>query len=113
MIWGRGHRPGDFLRVDDRTGFVRWASETRKEWTGAIVHRNKFEARHPQDFVRGKRDEQRVPDPRSRPADQFQLASDGPFFFVTGDGSNTHSIEVTSGDFSVYTGVASASAASL
>lgn len=57
-------RNGDFLRVCDRTGFTVWASDTVKEWTGAIVHRGVWEARHPQDFVRGVRDDMRVSDPR-------------------------------------------------
>ncbi len=57
-------RPGDNLVIDDRTGFTEWASDCQKEWTGAIVHRRRFEARHPQDFVRGVRDDMRVNDPR-------------------------------------------------
>ena len=67
----RSARPGDFLRIDDRSGFAVYASETRKEWNGAIVHRRSFEARHPQDFVRARADRQRVPDPRPRPPDVF------------------------------------------
>lgn len=61
---GRG-KLGDFLRIDDRSGFIHWASETQKEWNGAIVHRSLWEARHPQDFVRGRVDNLRVDDPRT------------------------------------------------
>jgi hypothetical protein len=67
----RKARPGDFLRIDDRSGFCVYASETRKEWNGAIVDRRSYEARHPQDFVRARVDKQSVPDPRPRPADVF------------------------------------------
>jgi len=67
----RGLRPGDFWRIDDRTGMKVPASETRKEWNGQIVHKTKFEPRHPQDFVKGKQERRGVPDPRPRPVDTF------------------------------------------
>lgn len=57
-------RNGEFLRIDDRTGFTEWSGDTVKEWTGAIVHRSKYEARHPQDFIRARREHFRVHDPR-------------------------------------------------
>ena len=57
-------RPGDHLMIDDRTGFTIWASDAQKEWTGVLVHRRVWEARHSQDFVRGVRDDMRVNDPR-------------------------------------------------
>lgn len=58
--------PGDFYRIDDRTGFKTRASRTRKEWTGMIVDKARWEARQPQDFVKGVTDNQNVPDPRPR-----------------------------------------------
>lgn len=64
----RKARPGDHLVVDDRTGFTRWASECQKEWNGALVHKSVWEARHPQDFVRGVRDDMRVEDARVAPS---------------------------------------------
>jgi hypothetical protein len=51
------YRPGDHYVICDRTGFKVRASETQREWTGARVRRQSFEARHPQDFVRGRRDD--------------------------------------------------------
>lgn len=78
----RPTRPGDFWRIDDRSGFKVPASRTRKEWTGEIVDRKSYEARHPQDFVRARRDEQRVPDPRPRPEDVFQFPPGGPFLLI-------------------------------
>lgn len=60
------HR-GDHWVVDDRTGARIRASESVKEWNGAVVHRDEAEPRHPQDFVRGRRDRQSVKDPRPEP----------------------------------------------
>jgi hypothetical protein len=58
-------KKGDFNRICERCGFKMKASETRKEWTGQIVCADGcWEARHPQEFVRGRRDRQRVPLPR-------------------------------------------------
>lgn len=64
-----GYRPGDFWRVCDACGFYYRASETRKRWDGLIVCDFDYEERHPQDFVRGVKDRQNVPDPRPEPAD--------------------------------------------
>ena len=76
-------RSGEWLRICDRCGFRRYASETRKEWTGLIVCADTcWEERHPQDFVRGVHDRQRVPDPRPEykgaqiPIDVYHLTID-------------------------------------
>lgn len=61
-------RPGDFWRICDRTGFRVPASETVKEWNGAIVDRRYYEARHPQDTIRSRPEDLRVPDPRPQRA---------------------------------------------
>ena len=69
-------KKGDFNRICDRCGFKVKASETRKEWTGLIVCISGcWEARHSQEFVRGRRDNQRVPYPRPEGTDNF-LAAD-------------------------------------
>ena len=66
------YRPGDFLRDCDRCGETVYASETKKQWDGLIVCAvGCFEERHPQDFVRGRKDRQNVPDPRPVPPYQF------------------------------------------
>lgn len=65
------YKPGSFYRICDRTGFAVRAEETRKEWTNEIVRSRSWEARQPQDFVRGRRDDQTVPQPRPRAADGF------------------------------------------
>lgn len=69
-------KPGSFFRADDRSGFVQRAENTREEWTGQIVARNLWEIRQPQDFVRGVRDDQTVPDARPDPPPLFV----GPIF---------------------------------
>lgn len=59
------YKRGDYNRICDRCGCKRKASETREEWNGLIVCEDGcFESRHPQDFVRGKYDDQRVYKPR-------------------------------------------------
>lgn len=64
--------PGGFLRICDRCGRRRRNWDTAKEWTGLIVCTDGcLEARHPQDHVRGVADNQRVPDPRPEPPDEF------------------------------------------
>lgn len=55
---------GNNWLIDDRSGFRIRRREARQEWNGAIVHMDDWEPRHPQDFVKGRRDDQRVPAPR-------------------------------------------------
>jgi hypothetical protein len=109
----RKARPGDFLRVDDRSGFRVPASETRKEWNGAIVDRKSYESRHPQDYVRARVDNQRVPDPRPRPVDVFQVPAGGPFIFVQRDNDERTVWNVEDGDVFIHAGVAALTPADL
>lgn len=67
----RTYRPGDYLCKCDRTGFTVYASDTVVEWNGLRVRRQSAERRQPQDFVRGRKDNQSVPDARPQPADVF------------------------------------------
>lgn len=67
----RRYKPGSFYRIDDRTGFAVRAEHTRKQWNNIIVRTRSFEARQPQDFVRGRRDDQTVPEPRPRQINAF------------------------------------------
>lgn len=66
-----GHQPhfrgGDWLLICDVSGRTMYASEARHRWDGAIVHKDHFELRHPQEFVRGVRDDQSVPYSRPDP----------------------------------------------
>jgi hypothetical protein len=59
------HKPGDWLYVCQRCGFTRYASQTRMEWTGLRVCSECWEPRHPQDFVRGRKDD--IAPPFSQP----------------------------------------------
>jgi len=66
-----GYIPGDYYVICDVFGFKVRASDTRKRWDNARVCSKDWETRHPQDYVRGRRDRQRVADPRSEAADTF------------------------------------------
>ena len=41
-----------------RTGKAVRAYDARKEWTGLIVAKEEWESRHPQDFLRSRKDDQ-------------------------------------------------------
>lgn len=66
------YKPGSFWRICDRTGFKVRAEDTREEWNGAIVSKHVYEARHPQDMVRGRADNQTVKNPRPRQTDVWE-----------------------------------------
>ena len=62
---------GSFWRQCDRTGFRVRAEDTRKEWNGLMVSDRVWEARHPQDLVRGAHDDQTVPEARPEMVTNF------------------------------------------
>jgi len=64
-------RPGSFYRQDDKTGFPTRMEQTLKQWDSQIVDKRVYEVRHPQDFVRGTKDDQTVPDARPVAPDTF------------------------------------------
>lgn len=66
-------RDGDWNRICDRCGFKYKASDTIKDWQNQILCPSCYEPRHPQDFVRGRRDRQRVPWSRPEPEPIFVL----------------------------------------
>lgn len=63
------YRRGDFWRIDDITGTKVRASQTVRQWDGLIT--TDPDERNPQDFVRGRKDNQNVPDPRPEGVDTF------------------------------------------
>lgn len=65
------YRPGDYYVICDVCGFKMRASETSKRWDGLKVCKKDWEPRHPQDFVRGKKDRQAVPNARPEQSDVF------------------------------------------
>lgn len=71
--------PGDCYVICEFSGWKCRMSETVKLWNGRRVLR-RFAGeevnRHPQEFVRGRVDHQRVPDGRPEPADTFHDIGD-------------------------------------
>lgn len=68
-------RDGDWNFICDQCGFKGKASDGVKQWDGLYVHRTCADPRHPQDFVRGRRDKQTVPWSRPQsPTPSFILA---------------------------------------
>lgn len=68
---GEHYIPGDHWVICDECGFKVRSSNTRVRWDKMRVCLADWEPRHPQDRVRGKRDRQRVPNPRPDPPDKF------------------------------------------
>lgn len=66
------YKMGSYYRIDDLSGFTVRAERTKKMWTNTIRRTQSWEPRQPQDFVKGVRDDQTVPEPRPRQLDQFQ-----------------------------------------
>lgn len=64
-----GKRPGQHLMICDYSGFAGWSDEMVKTWDGHYVLKQFWEPRHPQDFVRGKVDDQTVEPRRPEGAD--------------------------------------------
>lgn len=77
-----GYISGAFKRCCDVCGFDYYSFETRKRWDGLIVCDADFESRHSQDYVRGRKDRQNVPDPRPEPAPVYAGPSGGPWLLV-------------------------------
>lgn len=71
MADDRHYIPGSYYRICDLTGFKVRAERTRKQWNNYQVRTQSFEERNAQDFVRGRRDNQTVPDPRPRSPNVF------------------------------------------
>lgn len=69
-----GKRPGHHLMICDYSGFCGWDDEMQKTWDGKWVLKEFWDPRHPQDFVRGKADDESVSP--SRPEDTDRDVSD-------------------------------------
>jgi len=63
-----GFRSGDWLIRCDTCGFIVLASQTRKQWDGAIVCHPCFDPRHPQEILRTTKD--RIVPPFIRPEEE-------------------------------------------
>lgn len=53
-----GWKRGGHWVICDRTGMAIRAEDAREEWTGAVVAKEVWEARHPQDYYRAREDDQ-------------------------------------------------------
>lgn len=62
-------KKGDHNAICDRCGFKFKASQLRKTWDGFYVCQEDWEPRHPQDFLRGVKDDPSVPWTRSEQTD--------------------------------------------
>jgi hypothetical protein len=56
-----GVKLGDWLAKCDRCADVLYASQLRKEWTGWMVCEQCWEPRHPQEFLKGRKEDENVP----------------------------------------------------
>lgn len=63
--------PGEWNVECERCDKKIKASDAYHEWNGLVVCRQCYDPRQPQDFVRGRRDRQSVPDPRPDPDPVF------------------------------------------
>lgn len=59
--------PGDNWIVDDVTGLRVRSSKARAQWDGTVVDQKYYTPRHPQESVRGRRDDQSVDINRPEP----------------------------------------------
>lgn len=62
---------GDWNVICDYSGFKILRSEARMTWDGYLVKKEFWEPRQPQDFVKGRKDDQTVPITRSEQSDKF------------------------------------------
>lgn len=85
--------PGDFWRICDVCGFKYRSSETSKRWDGLITCSEDWEPRHPQDFVRGRRDRQMAPDARPEAPDAFLGPLQTSISVATTAGATTFSVD--------------------
>lgn len=90
-------RQGDHLVTDDVTGFTIFASESQKQWDGAIVDKRNFETRHPQDLIRARRERPGVPNARPKPPEIFVGPLTTMVTAATAAGATNLPVESTSG----------------
>lgn len=71
-----GYVAGRHWLTCDVCGFVIDSREARERWDGAVVCPEDWESRHPQDFVRGREDEQYAGWPQRPDDDGYSVAPD-------------------------------------
>lgn len=70
------YKPGGNWLICDVCGFKIRASDSRKRWDGMRVCREDWEPRHPQDYVKGRRDRQAAAIVRPEAPDVFLEPND-------------------------------------
>lgn len=71
LTHGDHFKVGDYWMIDDLSGFKMRRSEARKTWDGFWVHKDNWEAKHPQLSLKGIKDKQSVKPVRPRPTEVF------------------------------------------
>lgn len=64
------HRVGAYLMTDDQSGQTFYADDMRKQWDGLWVHKDHYEPRNPQEFVKAKGDPYALKEVRPATYDQ-------------------------------------------
>lgn len=93
---------GDWNALCQRCGFKYKASALKEEWTGLRVCTHCWSPRHPQDFVRGREDDQSVPWASPEPVDVFVASGQGDVLLTeadTGAGTVGTWIQAENGSF--------------
>lgn len=70
----QGRWPGTWKVTCDVCGFEYASDVVKKRWDGLITCPDDWEMRHPQDFIRGVKDDPSVPFARPEPPDNFDAA---------------------------------------
>jgi len=60
MSYSPSYKQGDHKAICDRCGYLFKASQLKKTWDGLFVDRACWEVRHPQDFLKGVKDDPSV-----------------------------------------------------
>ncbi len=73
-----GYKKGDYLVETDGVGILAHASECERQWDGQFKLRKNIDPRHPQEFLKARKDRQAVPTPRPQgePVHKFTTISD-------------------------------------
>jgi len=64
--------PGDHNVIEQINGFKRKRSECRMRWDNVLMTEEDWEERHPQDFLRSRKDKIKVRDARPEAEDVFE-----------------------------------------
>jgi len=60
------YKDGDYLMESDLTGRIMYRSDAVKMWNGMFCHRDEYEIRNPQDFIRAMPEHPAILDARVR-----------------------------------------------